>query len=274
MNAKKKPKRQQFYREILQQIEKHYRMIYKEFQPDKLLTDFVKNYWWFDNSTTEHYDFTILPDGCFDLIVSFNNYQQEEVSLTGLWTKQVEVSIEPNIQLFGIRFKLLAVEYILQQNISTFCDNEQTKEKAFWQLDKTSFKDLKSVVEKWNKMMLGILGSQNGTDSRKRNLFNLLYETNGGKTVEQYSQQIFWTARQINRYFKGRFGIPLKSYCKILKCFASYKHIKKGQLYPEQNYFDQSHFIKDVKKHTGNNPTELFENKNDRFLQLSNTTEK
>lgn len=249
-------------------------MIYKEFKPDKLLTDFVKNYWWFDNSTNQQLDFTILPDGCFDLIISFDSYQQDEISLTGIWTKQVEVSIEPNRQLFGIRFKLLAVDYILQQNISTFCDSEQIKETDFWQLDKIAFKDLESVTEKLNKILLSILGSQKGIDSRKRNLFNLLYQTNGEQTVEQYSQQVFWTSRQINRYFKDRFGIPLKSYCKILKCFASFSHIKKGQFYPEQNYFDQSHFIKDIKKFTGNNPTELFENKNDRFLQLTTMAEK
>lgn len=249
-------------------------MIYKEFYPDKLLTDFVKNYWWFDNCTTQQLDFTILPDGCFDLIVSFDSYQQQDISLTGLWTNQVEVSIEPKTQLFGIRFKLLAVDYILQQNISAFCNSEQIKESDFWQLDKESFTDLEIATEKLNKMMLSILDSQKGIDRRKQNLFNLLYQTNGSQTVEQYSQEVFWSSRQINRYFKDRFGIPLKAYCKILKCSASYQHIKKGQLYPEQNYFDQSHFIKDLKKHTGNNPTELFENKNDRFLQLTTMPEK
>lgn len=248
-------------------------MIYKEFQPDKLLTDFVKNYWWFENSTTEQLDFTILPDGCFDLIVSFDNYKQQEISLTGLWTKQVEVSIEPNRQLFGIRFKLLAVDYILQQNISAFCNSEQIKENDFWKLDKALFTDLEIEIEKLDKIMLSILDIHKVIDSRKQNLFNLLYETNGEKTIEQYSQQVFWTSRQINRYFKDRFGIPLKSYCNILRCYASFRQIKKGQLYPEQNYFDQSHFIKDLKKHTGNNPTELFENKNDRFLQLATMTE-
>ncbi|MDR7210203.1 AraC family transcriptional regulator [Flavobacterium piscis] len=248
-------------------------MIYKEFQPDTLLTDFVKNYWWFENSTTEQLDFTILPDGCFDLIISFNNYKQEEISLTGLWTKQVEVSIEPNRQLFGIRFKLLAVDYILQQNISAFCDSEQIKENDFWRLDKALFTDLEIETEKLDKIMLSILDIHKGIDSRKQNLFNLLYGTNGEKTIEQYSQQVFWTSRQINRYFKDRFGISLKSYCKILRCYASFKQIKKGQLYPEQNYFDQSHFIKDLKKYTGNNPSELFENKNDRFLQLATMKE-
>lgn len=249
-------------------------MIYKEFQPDKLLTDFVQSYWWLDNRTTQPLDFTILPDGCFDLIVSFDKYKQAEISLTGLWTKQVDVSIEPNRQLFGIRFKLLAVDYILQQNISAFCDSEQIKQNDFWQIDQSSFTDVEREAERLNKTMLSILDSHKGIDSRKQRLFNLLYQTNGEHTVEHYSQQVFWTSRQINRYFKERFGIPLKTYCKILKLFASYKHIRHGQLYPKQNYFDQSHFIKEIKKHTGNNPTELFENKNDRFLQLAAMAEK
>ena len=47
----------------------------------------------------------------------------------------------------------------------------------------------------------------------------------------------------------------------ILKCTASFKHLKKGQLAPQNNYFDSAHFINSVKKHTGNTPTELFENK-------------
>ena len=249
-------------------------MIYKEFQPDKLLTNFVKEYWWFDNSTTQQLDFTILPDGCFDLIVSLNNYKQEGISLTGLWTKQVEVSIEPNQQLFGIRFKLLAVDYILQHKISPFCNSEQTRDPDFWQIDQLSFTDLESVTEELNKIIISILSTQKSIDRKKQNLFNLLYQTQGQQTVEWYSQQVFWSTRQINRYFKDRFDVPLKSYCKILKCYDAFKHIKKGQFYPEQNYFDQSHFIKDLKKYTGNKPTELFENKNDRFLQLTTMNEK
>lgn len=249
-------------------------MIYQEFQPDLLLDNFVKSYWWFDNSTPGQLDFTILPDGCFDLIISFNDYKQNEISLTGLWTKQVEVSIEPNTQLFGIRFKLLAVDYVLQQNIASFCDSEQVKSNDFWQIDTIPFDDLNKATEELNKIILSALGSKQGIDGRKQKLFNLLYQTNGEQTVEQYSQQVCWTSRQINRYFKERFGLPLKAYCKILRCHASYKHIKDGKLYPELNYFDQSHFIKDLKKHTGNNPTELFENKNDRFLQLATMKKK
>ena len=139
-------------------------MIYKEFQPEKQLADFVKCYWWFDNSTVEHLDYTILPDGCFDLLIHFDKNIQTEIYLTGLWTKQVEVSIEPNTQIFGIRFKLLAVDYIFQQNIASICDNEQIQPNNFWNIHKNNFSDLEKVTETFNKIMLSKLGSQKGID--------------------------------------------------------------------------------------------------------------
>jgi hypothetical protein len=95
--------------------------------------------------------------------------------------------------------------------------------------------------------MLSILSSQKSIVNRKKNLFNSLYLNHGQQTVQQYSQQVVWITRQINRYFKDRFGVPLKSYCMILKCHAAFEHIKKGNLQPQPNYFDQFNFIKDSK---------------------------
>jgi AraC-like DNA-binding protein len=249
-------------------------MTYKELQPHGRLTDFVKCYWWFNNATSNSLDFTILPDGCFDLLVHFRNNKLSETSLTGIWTKQVDVSIEPNTQIFGIRFKLLAVDHIFQKNIAAILDSELPIENDFWHINKTDLSDLKNAREHFDKIMLSILNSRNGIDPKKKNLFDLLQKTNGELTIQQYSKQVFWTSRQINRYFNERFGISLKQYCNILKVFASFKHIKNGQLYPEYNYFDRSHFIKYVRKHTGVNPEDLYENKNDRFLQLTTTAEK
>jgi AraC-like DNA-binding protein len=249
-------------------------MTYKELPPNDLLANFVQCYWWFSNTTSHSLDFTILPDGCFDLLVHFRNNQLHEIALTGIWTKQVDVSIEPNTQIFGIRFTLLAVDYIFQKNIADILNSERQIENNFWHINKTDLLNLKNATGHFNNIMLSLLSSRNNIDAKKKNLFHLLHQTNGELTVQQYSKQVFWTSRQINRYFNERFGISLKQYCNILKVFASFKHIKNGQLYPEGNYFDQSHFIKYVRKHTGTNPEDLYENKNDRFLQLTTTAEK
>ena len=248
-------------------------MLYKTLQPDTLLADFVKCYWWFENINPDPLDFTILPDGCFDLIVTLDNHQQQNITLTGLWTKQVDVCINPGTQLFGIRFKLLAADHIIQQSIANICDKDRLLKNNFWGIDQQSFEDLDKVKEHLDKTMLAIVQQQEAPETRKLRLFKALYATKGGQKVEYYSRQAFWVPRQINRYFTARFGLPLKAYCNILRCHASYPHIKKGQLYPKQNYFDQSHFIKELKKHTGSNPKDLFINKNDRFLQLTNISD-
>lgn len=72
-------------------------MIYREFVPNSMIHDYVKCYWQFDNSTNKEFEFTILPDGCFDLIISLDNHSVQSISLTGLWTKQIDVLIAPKI---------------------------------------------------------------------------------------------------------------------------------------------------------------------------------
>ena len=65
------------------------------------------------------------------------------------------------------------------------------------------------------------------------------------------------------------FGLSLKEYLNIIRCNQTYKDISNNRPVLQGNYFDQSHFIKEIKKFTGVTPTELKKNENDRFLQLS-----
>ncbi|HWV29535.1 MAG TPA: hypothetical protein VN038_07775, partial [Dyadobacter sp.] len=44
---------------------------------------------------------------------------------------------------------------------------------------------------------------------------------------------------------------------------------REGRLFPDENYADQSHFIREIKKYAGVVPKELERNKNDRFIQFS-----
>ena len=247
---------------------------YSELKTDISLSDFVKCYWSFDNSSSENYGSTILPDGCFDLIVEISDRKVQKIILTGLWTNHVEISVAANTLLWGIRFKLLSVEYILQRDISSIINNRQIIRNDFWQINSLITLDFNSFCDHITTKLSSIIGSGKGIDNRKSNLFNNLYQTKGSSTVSEYANIASWSSRQINRYFNDRFGLSLKAYCNILRVFASFSDVKKGKLFPQQNYFDQSHFIKEIKKYTGVNPKELNDNKNDRFLQLLTMGEK
>jgi len=243
-------------------------MIYNQEQAPEQLKKFIRCYWQLENTTTETLNFTILPDGFFDLISFYQDDKLEGVFLTGLWTKRVNVAIQPGMKIFGIQFRLLAIENIIQGSIAQILNEIKHLEKGYWGLDSLLLNSDTELIKHFNQYFLSVIDQQKKIDSRKYALLNLINQTKGNRTVDYYSKQVFWSKRQINRYFKARFGLSLKSYCTILKCAASYSQIRKGKLFPNQNYFDRSHFIKEVKKITGNTPKNLANNKNDRFLQL------
>lgn len=79
----------------------------------------------------------------------------------------------------------------------------------------------------------------------------LVYASKGEMSVKELSEKVGWSSRQINRYFTKQLGLSLKAYSTILRFRASLEHIAQGQLFPELNYTDQNHFIKEVKKFSG-----------------------
>jgi AraC-like DNA-binding protein len=245
---------------------------YQRILPDNSLSDFVKCFWHLNNYTTEEKIVTIFPDGYFDILFFSINNAPFIFSLSGLGTKPIEYIIPKNATTFAISFKLLAAEYILNTNISSLVNKGKYLPNNFWGFEPSDLCDFKSFVNKVTKKMIEIVNKN--IDHRKQHLFDILYVSNGALTVGEISDTVHWSRRQINRYFKNRFGISLKAYCSILRYRASFEHIKDGQLYPEEKYADQAHFIKEVKKYSGVTPKQLAANKNDRFIQFSTLPKK
>ncbi len=242
---------------------------YKEIAPKGLLADFVKYFWWAENSRDTSHELTILPDGCFGIVFQFQNDQLHAIFLKGIWTRPFVIIIPPNTTFYAIRFKPLAVEAILDFKIDKIVDQNVEMEKTFWGINDLPFKDLTEFSDLLTAKMTLAYKANKNIDDRKKKLFDILLENNGSITVDEITKTLFWSARQINRYFKQMFGLSLKSYSNILKIFSSYKQIAKGEFYPQQDYYDQAHFIRNVRQYTGVNPKTLYQNKKDRFIQLS-----
>ena len=244
-------------------------ILYEELDSTNSLTDFVKRFWKFSNPTASVQQYTILPDGYFDLIITVTANKLDSISLFGLWTKEIDVIIPPYTIILGICFKPIAAEYILQKTIADILNEEQKLPINFWGINKMQFENFQKWTEEISNTMLSNLYKRKVIDPRKQTIFNLLFQSNGSIKVQGLSEKLCWSNRQINRYFNGRFGLSLKSYSTILRCAASYTDIREGKFFPKQDFYDQSHFIREIKRHTGFNPKELHQNKNDRFLQFS-----
>ncbi|PWS31977.1 helix-turn-helix domain-containing protein [Pedobacter paludis] len=235
--------------------------------PDDSTSHFVHSFWLLENKTGKDIPSTVLPNGMMDLMVIKTSSGDWEMFLRGIDNAPSQVSITADTVMFSIGFKLLAVEYLFGDSIKDVLNEGKKISNDFWQFE--AF-DMMSLENFYNKAVERIKTvSAESIDNRKKKLFELIYATDGSISVKELSEQVYWSSRQINRYFNQQFGISLKAYCSILRFKASFKHISEGKLFPEQNFTDQNHFIKEIKKYAGVTPKELSKNKDERFIDIA-----
>jgi AraC-like DNA-binding protein len=208
-----------------------------------------------------------MPDGRIDLFFLRSASEPFQVALVGLETAPEQRTIPPQTLAFVISFRPLAVEYILETSIADLLNSAKDLPDDFWNFSADDLEDFDAFQEKALMEISRRLPKQ--MDERKRDLFRLIYASNGEMSVKELSEKVFWTSRQINRYFNRQLGLSLKAYCNILRFRTSVEHIAKGKLFPELDFADQTHFIREIKKFSGVAPKELSKNKNDRFVLLS-----
>jgi AraC-like DNA-binding protein len=240
--------------------------------PDALLADFVDSFWRLYNHSDTDQEVVVLPDGRIDLFFSRSATEPFHITLLGLSTYPEKAIIKAGTSTFAVSFKPLAIEYILNESVADIINSAKNLPPDIWEINTINCTDFNGFC---NEMATKIKERiPHAVDDRKKRLFHLLYQSNGALTVKTLSEEVFWSSRQINRYFNQLLGLSMKTYSSILRFRASFPHIKKGKLFPEQNFTDQSHFIKEVKKLSGVLPKELKQNQNGRFIQFSTLNEK
>ncbi|MDJ1480918.1 AraC family transcriptional regulator [Cytophagaceae bacterium YF14B1] len=243
---------------------------YSECQPGEPLKAFIFSFWKTQNNSGTDIHYTVVPDAGIELIISIQPDKPNRIDLFGLSTHILDITIPNQAVFYGIRFKLLAVEYLLKMTLET--NSIQKPPIHFEQIDLQAETSLDSFVDTISTHLHQQLQSVI-IDSRKQKLLDLVYHSKGTISVHNLALETGWAARQINRYFTGTFGLSLKAYLEQLAFFSSLPQIGQGDFYPQEHYYDQSHFIRQTKKHTGNTPKQLYLQRYIRFVQLGHYSE-
>ncbi|MCX2475564.1 AraC family transcriptional regulator [Pedobacter sp. MC2016-05] len=238
---------------------------YEYIKPECSIADFVDRFSSLENLSDAN-NGIIIPNGRIDLLFSKTVDNHFQITLMGLETKPKLIPKLNVSSFFSISFTPLAIEYILHQPIADILNSGKILESNFWDFGLDDLNNFGKFCEKASRKIKSLISKE--VDERKRKLFHLIFANNGEMSIKELSEKVAWSERQINRYFNQQLGISLKAYCNILRFQASLPHIKDGQLSPQLNFTDQSHFIKEIKKLSGVSPKELFKNENDRFLQF------
>ncbi len=248
---------------------------YQHFDPCTQLNEYVHSFWVHINPNNEKDSFTFAPDGFPKIIIIYQNNQIKRYFKTGIFTEPKEVYVPANSISIGCRFKILAPEYLFNQSIAHLVTKEEPLDINFLNAKNFDITNLDKLIVQWEKELIKLINIKKPHKNKLR-LSRLLYKSKGKLTVTQVSEQIFWEQKQINRYFTKYLGISLKSYMSIQRAHSAYFDIKKGDFSPssDDSFFDQSHLIKEIKKHTGASPKFVFQNQDELFKQIRNITKK
>lgn len=228
---------------------------------------FVESIGLFGNFSGSDKNLVVLPDGRIDLFFMHTSADQFQVLLMGLETEPEQRTVPSGMYAYAVSFTPLGLEYVLQTSIADILNTARKLPDHFWNNQKENFKDLDTFKDFVMEKITALIPQQ--IEERKQRLFDLIYASKGEMSVAELSKRVGWSSRQINRYFNAQFGLSLKAYSDILRFRASLEHIAVGKLFPELDFSDQSHFIKEIKKYSGVLPKDLSKNKDDRFVLLS-----
>lgn len=205
----------------------------------------------------------ILPDACIDIIINFTT---EEIFIVGFSKDTFSLELKGNIDYLGVRLKPGAFYSLFKIPADKIMD----KQVSFNSLEKEY--DLTSILKQTNqKNRVNILKDylltkgKNIEDKYYVNLVDKLYQSPNDKSVLEIASSFKYTERHLNRIFKTNYGLSPKVLLNIIRLHLCLELLldEKKDLISVANlcgFYDQSHFIKEIKRYTGISPLQLLEN--------------
>lgn len=261
----------------------------QEYKPGENLRPFVELYWTgsFNSEALGRMSIQVIPNGCVELIVHLtdlhcdllNSYgwsQSPDYTVIGLYTSPYVVQFSNNVKVFAIRFKPEGIYNIFGIPASafkeSFDDMTNVLGNAFQSFchrlrEEKSTADM--IVRAENYLRQKILSTKIELSYINR-AAELIRNTKGLK-IEDLPGLVYISKRQLERQFKEKVGITPKHYLRITRLNEVQRLLDNNHTLDltsvayQCGYFDQSHFINDFKRITGEKPAVFFKGRK-RFL--------
>ncbi len=254
---------------------------YHEYQPSGILAKYIDCIWTenysdhFDGARQSHY---VLPDNTIELIFSESEVkrrtskgvvQKLKSHLCGLKTthQQVHVLKSP---LLGIRIKPIGLYRLTNIDKKALIDGAVTPDFCFGmaiqELEEKLFLThaMSHRIELIEAFFLQLLAKSHvETDMVFEKSVEMITASQGILSIGDIARQLDVSIKTIERRFIANLGITPKKYCRLVRIFYSLKasaNYTPGQLTSVAHHFefyDQAHFIKEVKAYTGLTPSDF-----------------
>lgn len=258
-------------------------MRFESHPPSDSLKNLVKEYWIYENDDPTPAEQKIIPDGFSEIIVHYGDPYQ--INMNGSWEMQSMILFSSQISkyfflrntgksgMIGIKLHPAAFYSLFQVDISSTLDKVHSLDHLLT-INLSALHEVQNhhsdpaekimLAEKWLKEQLSGANSNDKIDLS----ITTIFEKKGMVDVDELAKNVQLSTRQLERTFKKAIGLSPKFYCRIIRfshIFEVMKNHKDSWIRTalQSGYFDQSHFIKNFKEFTGEEPSNYgFDEKN------------
>ncbi len=260
-------------------------MIFLKQSPIDDLSYIIKCFWLIDSENDNAIrEEKIIPDGYPEMI--FHYKDPYHINITGQWEQQDNYLIAGQIRnyfylknsdesgMFAIKFQPTALSLLFGIKMNTIADTVipvNTKHYKFLQslidiaISPYSFEEKIRKVENWFKKFLS---KKPIAISHYEKAIATILNQNGQMHLEEFNEQNALSNRGLERYFKKHVGLTPKFFIRIVRFSYIFKLVQNTEFNWSDiaylaGFYDQSHFIKNFKEFTGENPSNYgFDDKN------------
>ncbi|TSE04889.1 helix-turn-helix domain-containing protein [Aquimarina algiphila] len=252
--------------------------IYIQKDADPKVSIMIQSFWWIDKQG----DLTIqrekiIPDGYPELI--FHLGDAYKTNINGVWELQGKDLIAGQIKnsfflentgeskMFAIKMQPWALTELFDIEITSLTDKvveiplkslkilKPIKEVATSSL---SFDEKVKQIENWFLFCISKLKKK---PLKGQKIVELIIRNNGKLSLKEIQNKIGISERSLERYFKAHIGLSPKFYVRIIRFSYIFRLIQEGDIdwsdiVFQAGFYDQSHFIKNFKEFTGEDPSQ------------------
>jgi AraC-like DNA-binding protein len=256
-------------------------MNYQTFMPPEMLKPFIRYFWVLESRGADHTPktFGAIVDGCPGAIMvqseqeAFCDEQKKklpEIFLYGQTVKPVKFSSAGKFNVIGICFQPHALKSVFgldADELTNSCvdlnllGNGKQARLSDQLAMAASPRDQINALSSY--LMDRVRSNHRQADASIWHALTRIVQTDGNISMKELQQKLQLSERSLERKFKQAIGISPKLFSRICRFQESLNQMRKSNydklsdLAYENNYADQSHFIRVFKEFTGFSPLEF-----------------
>lgn len=252
-------------------------MTFKRLEPHSSIAHLIECYWMMQSENSTPKIEKIIPDGFTELI--FNYKEVYKAQNDGIWYTQSPNLLAGQISSFfylentgitgscAIKLKPAALTQLYGLNMELYLDKivdldtfpvTALAELKNWVLPFQGAAHFKNTLDEYFIQLAKTAGP-----NPIEQALELIFDSNGLSPVSKLITASGVSERQLERLFKKYIGLSPKYYSRIIRFNYIFELIKSKkstwtEIVYQSGYYDQSHFIRNFKAFTGEDPSSYF----------------